>query len=230
MKPQVILLELQDVPIYKQLQIEEAILRTDDRNWCIVNSGSTPAIVMGISGKREQLVTEEATLPVYKRFSGGGTVVVDESTCFVSTIFNHDAVPIDPFPQQVLHWNGELYKGLLGDKYQVIENDYALGTRKFGGNAQYFTKTKWLHHTTLLWDYDPEKMRLLRHPPKMPQYREDRQHHDFLCTLKPLFPDKRAFVKGIIESITQAFHISTECDWEEVLARPHRKATQKIPR
>ena len=47
------LLRLENIPILEQLAIEEALLRTDHRNICIVNSGTPPAIVMGISGKAE---------------------------------------------------------------------------------------------------------------------------------------------------------------------------------
>jgi hypothetical protein len=40
--------------ILRQLRMEEALLRCDHRNWCIVNDGAPPAappaIVMGISG------------------------------------------------------------------------------------------------------------------------------------------------------------------------------------
>ncbi len=45
------LLRLHKVPILRQLLLEEALLRADSSNWCIINNGtSVPAIVMGISG------------------------------------------------------------------------------------------------------------------------------------------------------------------------------------
>lgn len=45
------LLRLSNMPILRQLLLEEALLRADTGNWCIVNNGtSVPAIVMGISG------------------------------------------------------------------------------------------------------------------------------------------------------------------------------------
>ena len=43
-------------PIYDQLLLEEALLRSDTRNWCIISEGSPPAIVMGISGKKHELI------------------------------------------------------------------------------------------------------------------------------------------------------------------------------
>lgn len=54
----------------------------------------------------------------------------------------------------------------------VIPADYVYGDRKFGGNAQAITGKRWLHHTSLLWDYDPANMALLKHPSKAPEYRE----------------------------------------------------------
>ncbi len=35
---------------------EEALMRADERNWCVINNGSPKAIVMGISGKPDQLI------------------------------------------------------------------------------------------------------------------------------------------------------------------------------
>jgi hypothetical protein len=49
--------------------------------------------------------------------------------------------------------------------------DYTFGHRKFGGNAQAITKKRWLHHTSLLWDFKPENMALLKHPKRAPEYR-----------------------------------------------------------
>ena len=45
------ILRLRGHPILQQLQLEEALLRADKANWCIINDGTpSPAIVMGISG------------------------------------------------------------------------------------------------------------------------------------------------------------------------------------
>lgn len=49
--------------------------------------------------------------------------------------------------------------------------DYTFGHQKFGGNAQAITKQRWLHHTSLLWDFDPDNMALLKHPQRVPDYR-----------------------------------------------------------
>ena len=50
--PRINLLHLSRYPIYAQLRLEEALLRTSAASWCILNDGAAaPAIVMGISGR-----------------------------------------------------------------------------------------------------------------------------------------------------------------------------------
>lgn len=43
--------------------------------------------------------------------------------------------------------------------FGLRENDYVFRDQKFGGNAQYFTGQRWLHHTSFLWNYKPESIR-----------------------------------------------------------------------
>ena len=58
----------------------------------LMNKHLNPTIVMGLSGKVDKLINvekaKELQLPVIKRFSGGGTVVVDNSTFCLTFILN----------------------------------------------------------------------------------------------------------------------------------------------
>jgi len=220
------LVKLQNVPIFRQLQYEEALIRTDDRNWCLLNSGSSDAIVMGISGKPEDLINQHLlSVPVIRRFSGGGTVYIDQNTCFVTLICNQKDIDIPPFPKHILDWKSSLLN------FNTQENDYVIGSKKFGGNAQYITKSRWLHHTSLLWDYNPEKMKVLKLPPKMPGYRDQRSHEDFLCTLQTKYPSQEHLFSHIIHSLDQQFDLVkvSEKECETCLERPHRQATHLYP-
>ena len=89
--------------------------------------------------------------------------------------------------------------------------DYTFGELKFGGNAQYISKKRWLHHTSFLWDYDPKRMRCLLHPPKEPEYRRKRNHLDFLCRLKDFIPERQVFLRSIEDALEQSNFV-----WEEV--------------
>lgn len=183
------LIELSSTPIYEQLLLEETLLRTDERSFCLINRGSPRAIVMGLSGVPAELLhldlVSQDQIPIFKRFSGGGTVIVDEETLFVTFLFAKKDLPITPYPEPILRWSAELYQvawDLPG--FSLRENDYALGERKCGGNAQYLRKERWLHHTSFLWNFNPKNMKYLTLPKKRPAWRQDRSHEEFLCTLK----------------------------------------------
>lgn len=98
------LVRLNHYPIYKQLQLEEALLRADARNWCLVNDGSPDAIVMGISGQPSQWIDstifEKRPVPLIRRFSGGGTVFVDTNTMFVTWICQADELAVPAAPRR----------------------------------------------------------------------------------------------------------------------------------
>lgn len=185
------LIHLKNVPILEQLQLEEALLRTDERSFCLINEGSPRAIVMGISGESEKLIDQESVrqenIPVIKRFSGGGTVIVDENTLFITFIMNKKDIDIAPFPEPILRWSSNLYERAWEiPHFHLRENDYCIAEHKCGGNAQYIKKDRWLHHTSFLWDYKEENMSHLLLPQKRPKYREDRDHKDFLTKMKTL--------------------------------------------
>lgn len=208
------IVRMDSVPILQQLQLEEKLLRTSTDNWCVINDGTNdPTIVMGISGKAWELLEVKSVLrdkiPVVRRFSGGGTVIVDHGTVFVSFICNKDSVPgLLPYPQPIMAWSSLLYDQVFhgaGD-FKLRENDYVFGNRKFGGNAQSIIKNRWIHHTSFLWDYDEINMAYLKVPARAPKYRMERNHSEFICRVKDFLP-RSAFIEGIIEAAGTHFSL-----------------------
>lgn len=199
-----------NVSIFDQLLLEEALLRNDNRNFCIVSDGSSPAIVMGISGKPHELVSmqhaDALNLPIIKRFSGGGTVVVDDNTLFVTFIFQKHSHPFQAYPEPIMKWSEGIYKPVFNSSsFALRENDYVIEEKKFGGNAQYIRKDRWLHHTSFLWDYEKEKMSSLLLPKKTPKYRAGRDHDDFLCKMKDHLSSKEEFFERLKTSLKDSF-------------------------
>lgn len=206
------LLRLPSFPIRDQLRLEEALLRHTTDNWCIINEGSPLTIVMGISGKEEELVdcakASREGIPLIKRFSGGGTVIVDENTLFVTFICQKTLHSFAPYPEPIMRWTENLYKRAFNHpSFSLRDNDYALGDKKCGGNAQYIKKERWLHHTSFLWDYQEANMSYLLHPKKTPSYRQGRAHSDFLCKLKETFPCKQTLIDQIVSSLASEFPV-----------------------
>ncbi|CAM6120492.1 unnamed protein product [Calypogeia fissa] len=238
-RPVMRLLRLQGFPILQQLQLEERLLRTTQDNWCLLNDGtSPPAIVMGISGKPEQLLHVEKVMEnrvrVIKRFSGGGTVVVDEGTLFVTFICSRSAVPtLELYPRPIMSWTEQLYVPVFQDvpAFQLREHDYVFNDHKFGGNAQSIIKDRWLHHTSFLWDYQESRMALLKLPQRAPLYRQARTHADFICRLQDFLPSRKYFMEAVVRGLKHHFEVqedSADRVKEQLANVPHLNSTKVI--
>ncbi|XP_006660155.1 lipoate-protein ligase A [Oryza brachyantha] len=214
-RPLMRLVTMAGAPILQQLHLEERLLRRTGDNWCIINDGTAPAtIVMGVSGRVSELVETEPVLrdqvPVIRRFSGGGTVIVDQGTVFVTFICSKTAIAgLQPFPRDIMSWTGQLYGKVFNGfgEFHLRENDYAFSHRKFGGNAQSITRDRWVHHTSFLWDYDMKNMDYLKIPNRAPDYRLARNHTDFLCRMKEYMPSRSVFTEGIISALRDHFTV-----------------------
>lgn len=222
----------QGFPIWERLALEEAILRTDHQNWFLWHHGSPDCIVMGISNLLEELVDFSAyqtfPLPILRRFSGGGTVLVDASTLFASWILSSSLFPLVlPQPLSILQWIGTLVApiGIL-----VEEQDLVCGLHKVGGNAQYIRKERWLHHTSFLWDYDAEKMSLLRSPKKQPLYRKNRSHEGFLHRLCDHLDAPEKLLHTLLERLQEQFILQwIDADQiRPILEKEHRRSLSWI--
>ncbi|KAG0497883.1 hypothetical protein HPP92_002574 [Vanilla planifolia] len=209
------LIRTRGFPILQQLHLEERLLRTSSSNWCIINDGTNQVnVVMGLSGRPAELIDIELLLqdriPVIRRFTGGGTVVVDNKTIFVTFICNKDAIiGLQPYPRPIMSWSGHFYEKVFNGfgNFHLKENDYAFGTRKFGGNAQSITKSRWIHHTSFLWDYDDDNMKYLKIPHRAPRYRLARNHSDFLCRMKDYLTSRSTFIDETVASLDDHFDV-----------------------
>ena len=228
------------------------------------SAAASRAVILGMSGKVSEMVhlerAQAASLPLIRRFTGGGTVVVDEQTLFVSVIAAADALPeVSPYPHPILEWNGQLVNEAIracgAEGFRIRANDYCIGERKFGGNAQSISGKRWLHHTSVIWDYEPSRMAVLREPAKQPEYRERRSHgevffshssifshmsrpiipishrefcHDeFVRGLGAALPCRDGFSAALAEAVAQRFTLE-EVGLEvvqEVMSTPHRQVT-----
>lgn len=229
------------------LEFEELVLRQTSDNYLIINYGdddeiveteisssttAKPSIVMGLSGKADLLLdtqkVSDDSIQVLRRYTGGGTVIVDNSTFFVALIMNTADAACRPFPREIMDWTDKaiysptfltlLNQGNDEDwMFKLRENDYILKDRKneldqselfdkkIGGNAQTITKGRWVHHTSFLWDFDPHNMTYLLMPAKRPEYRKDRPHTDFITQLKDKISSLSALEDAVVKYAGQHF-------------------------
>lgn len=222
------ILTFQNLPIFDQLCLEESLLRANSDNWVLINIGSPKAIVMGISTKPEDVIdlskTTKDNIPIIQRFSGGGTVIVDENTLFVTFIFQKNTHTFELYPKTILEWTAAfLKKSLPLPHFALQESDFTLYDKKIGGNAQYIKKDRWLHHTSFLWDFSPHNMNYLLHPKKEPSYRQGRSHLDFITKLSPHI-SKKEFEIHLLSSF--ASHYNTIFNPPIPHFSPHRQSTK----
>lgn len=167
-------------------------------------------------------------IKVIRRFTGGGTVIVDKDTVFASFVCNQDSVPSKPaFPRDVMRWSESFYAPVFerllqngDDRFALLEHDYCVGERKIGGNAQSLSRNRWVHHTSFLWNYCPDRMRVLTLPEKRPEYRGSREHHEFLVPLRELAKDGVTpddFLDAVAEELGNWFEVEP-AEWEEAEA------------
>jgi lipoate-protein ligase A len=250
-----------------------------------ISPNHAATIVLGIGGKPAQLLNLDAVrtdqVQTLRRFSGGGTVVLDHNSIWTTVIGrNKDDLVHDHFPRPIMEWTatalfGPMFQHLtrMNDSstasssvsneqktmvleskscandhtgrivtvrqhianqnknttitsdnvdeesdalpstqpllFRLRENDYVLGERKMGGNAQSIGKAGWLHHTSFLWDYEKDNMTYLQLPAKRPEYRGDRDHADFLVKLHEAFPRlrKQDFFTALAQVCEERFHV-----------------------
>jgi len=154
-----------------------------------------PVVVVGRSSRIDADVTLDACrddgVPVVRRFSGGGAVVLGPGC------LNY-AVALSIVSRPELAHVGTSFEFILGRIVAALdvpglsvagETDLALAMRKVSGNAQRRGRRALLHHGTLLYGFDPGlASRYLNEPVRQPAYRAARRHEEFLGTL-PLSAD-----------------------------------------
>lgn len=150
-------------------------------------------VVVGYANQADREVNlaacQAAGVPVYRRCTGGGTVVQ------MPGVLNYNLVLRIPEqgPLSTLtgtnQWIMERLRTALSDEGDATQaltvrgvSDLCLGQRKVMGSAQRRKRTALVFHGCLLLQAELELMeRYLRFPSHQPDYRGDRSHRDF-CT------------------------------------------------
>lgn len=212
------------------LAIDEALLLAVDAGeygeWLRLWSWPRTAVVLGANG----VLTEEVHLAacqhdgieIVRRSSGGGTVLLGAGCLQYTLVLNFERRP-------ELHHVGESYQWIaqrLAHALQPIAPIELLGSsdlcwqdRKFSGNAQQRKTRSFLHHGTLLYQFDSRLLeRYLKRPPRQPEYRANRDHASFVInlptdhdTLKQLLihewdAERVGLPKSVLDRATELMH------------------------
>ncbi len=151
-------------------------------------------VVMGYANKVATevnvAVCEKHGIPVFRRCSGGGTVVQMPGGLNYSLILGiHEQGPtrnITSANQYIMEKNRAAIQKLVPGSAITVRGhtDLCLGDVKFAGNSQRRRRNFLLFHGTLLLDCDLNLISELLHMPSLqPNYRGGRSHRDFVTNL-----------------------------------------------
>jgi len=173
------------------------------------------AVVLGAGGRIADDVHEDACqadgVPIQRRSSGGGTVLLGPGCLLFSLILRFDRDPaLSDLHASYRFILGRILAGLTPYASPLAlqgSSDLTLAERKFSGNSQQRKRTHLLHHGTLLHAFDPSPTaRYLKSPPRQPEYRQQRDHVDFLTNL----PVGGAMLEQILREVWQAKEVLAE--------------------
>lgn len=182
--------------IEEDLALDEALLveveEGRERPLLRVWEPSRPAVVLGASGVLHRDVIVEAcaadSVPIARRSSGGGTVVVGPGALNFSVILPRDFAPgldaVDVAQEFVLARSASALDVLGIDVELKGSGDWTVAGRKVAGSAQRRLKGHFLVHATVLYAFPLESIsRYTRTPERQPAYRAGRSHSDFVANL-----------------------------------------------
>jgi lipoate-protein ligase A len=131
----------------------------------------------------------EENIGVYRRCSGGGTVLQGPGCLNYSLILNiagHAALgAIAPANRHIMERQRQALAGVLGRRVSVEGiTDLTLDGQKFCGNAQRRKRRALMFHGAFLLRFNiPMMQKFLPMPSRKPDYRQDRPHGQFLTNL-----------------------------------------------
>jgi len=126
-------------------------------------------------------------VPIYKRPSGGETVILSPNTLVISIAikqsnFKGGKTYFEKINNEIISILQEY--GIKNLKFKGI-SDIAINEVKILGSALYQNKDIVFYHAVLNVGESTELMEnYLKHPNREPEYRKNRKHHDFVTSLK----------------------------------------------
>jgi lipoate---protein ligase len=168
---------------------EEGVLDTEIlRLW----QPTSPFVVIGrgsrASGEVNLSAAKSGRVPVFRRVSGGAAIVAGAGCLMYALLLSYRLRPH-------LHMLDQAHRSVMETMVAAIRPyeprlawegtcDLVVDARKVSGNSLRCRREWLLYHGTLLLEMDLSLLdQFLLHPPREPEYRQKRQHTEFVTNL-----------------------------------------------
>ncbi|MCS7204971.1 MAG: lipoate--protein ligase family protein [Leptospiraceae bacterium] len=180
---------------------------------CKVLENINSEVLIALHNKQKKFLKDK-NICLVRRLSGGGTVYHTYGNLNYTFI-----IPLKKYPEFFSIPNSYniilnfLIKALKKQNIEALIqglSDLVIetkeGYKKFSGNSQFRKYHMLVHHGTLILQKNviEEVQKILKHPPKEPDYRMKRSHEDFLTTLPKEF-DISLFYESLLEQLQDYF-------------------------
>lgn len=170
-------------------------------------------VCLGLLDKEENSIFKEACdkdhIPVVKRNSGGGTVVLGPG-CLTYVLILPKEKQFIEVRKSYHHILSTVCNALqkIGYKAEIKGVfDITIENKKIGGSAQLRKKRYFLHHGTILYNFNINLIsRYLKKPERKPKYRGNRSHKDFLFSLN--YPSSSILKQRLTEEMLGSLFLS----------------------
>jgi len=169
-----------------------------------------PCVVVGRRGNIALEVDEGACkaagIPILRRVTGGGAVLLAPGCLNYALVLSLERRPeLRDVRASYATILGAVAGALAVDDLSIRgRSDLALGNRKVGGSSQKRARAALLHHGTIMCSMDLALMaKVLRTPPRPPEWRAGRSHLDFTGNLPLAVAEaKKRLATGLLRSFS----------------------------
>lgn len=145
---------------YFNIATEEYLLKNKTDDFFIIYRNS-PSVIVGkhqnTNAEINHQFVENNDIPVVRRLSGGGTVYHDLGNinfCFIMNGAEGQLVDFKRYTEPII----DILQGFGVDAFLGGKNDIRVGDKKISGNAEHVYRKRVLHHGTLLFQSDLDRL------------------------------------------------------------------------
>lgn len=172
--------DLKDFSIFTSENDNDFFLWVPDDKYLVLGRADKPEVSLKI----DEVINDN--IKVYKRPSGGGTVILTPNTLVLSVkVKVGNKLNVHKYFNQ---FNDVIINALSGlgvkNLYMKGISDISIGNKKILGSSIYKRKDTLFYHSVLNISESVDVIsKYLKHPPKEPDYRKGRPHSDFVTSL-----------------------------------------------